>query len=240
MSRTGTLERLLAVAAIAGQVLVTAAWLVGGMLQTGGYSVARDDISDLGALTADRPWVLLIGQGVSGTLTMVFALFVLRRALAAAGHRGPVSAWLVALSAAGLDDLSDAFFRLDCRAADLGCTEVVATSSWPGAIHGIVGSITFAILVIAPFALARRMRLVPAWRSLAWPALWYGVLLAAAVAIFVALSITANGGYAQRAVALLGSAGVIALALRVLMTTPAAAGPAATRSVFEDAPRTPV
>ena len=211
-----TLGRALAWAAIAGQILVTVAWLIGGMLETGGYSVAEDDISDLGALTADRPWLILIGQAVSGVLTMAFALLALRPTLAAPGHHGPVSAWLVALSAAGLDDLSDAFFRLDCRAADLGCTEAVATGSWHGAIHGIVGSITFVILVLAPFALARRMRLIAAWRSLAWPTLGYGVLVLVAVAIFVALSISTGGGYAQRAVALLGSAGVVVLALRVL------------------------
>jgi hypothetical protein len=211
-----TLSRTLAWAAIAGQALVTTAWLVAGMLETGGYSVAEHDISDLGAITADRPWLILIGQGVSGALTIAFAALVLRPALAAPGHHGPVSAWLVALSSAGLDDLSDAFFRLDCRAADPGCTEMVATSSWHGAIHGIVGSITFVILVLAPFALARRMRLVPAWHSLAWPAFGYGVLLLAAVALFVALSISTGGGYAQRAATLLGSAGVVVLALRVL------------------------
>ena len=233
------LTRALAWGAVAGQVLVTAAWLIAETVQTGGYSVARDDISDLGALTAEHPWVLLIGQGVSGVLTMAFAFLALRPALAAPGHHGPVSAWLVALSAAGLDDLSDAFFRLDCRAADPGCTEAVATSSWHGAIHGIVASVTFAVLVIAPFALARRMRLVPAWRSLAWPTLGFGVLLSVAVAVFVALSITAGGGYAQRAVALLGSFGVIALALRVLAIPPAPAAPSRP-NVFEDVPGTPV
>jgi hypothetical protein len=220
MTADETLRRVLAWGAIFGQVLVTAAWLVAGVLQGRGYSVVRHDISDLGALTADRPWLILIAQGVSGALTMTFAVGSLRPALAVPGHRGPVSASLVALSAAGLDDLSDAFFRLDCRAADLGCTEVVATSSWHGAIHGIVGSVTFAILVIAPFALVRRMRLVPDWRSLTGPTVGYGILLAVAVAGFVALSITAGGGYAQRAVALLGSVGVIGLASRVLATTP--------------------
>jgi hypothetical protein len=209
-------DRALAWAAIAGQLLVTAAWLIGAAVQTGGYSVAEHDISDLGALTANDPWVTLIVQGVSGVLTMAFAILALRPALAAPGHRGPISAWLVALSAAGLDDLSDAFFRLDCRAADIGCTEVVATSSWHGAIHGVVGSVTFAILVITPFALARRMRLVPAWRSLTGPTFGYGLVLLLAVVLFVALSITSVGGYAQRAVALLGSFGVIALALRLL------------------------
>jgi len=92
----------------------------------------------------------------------------------------------------------------------------VATNSWHGAIHGVVGSVTFVILVIAPFALARRMRLVPGWRSLAGPTFGYGVLLLLSVSIYVALSLTAVAGYAQRAVALLGSLGVIVLALRVL------------------------
>jgi hypothetical membrane protein len=221
MTAAPALDRALARAAIAGQALVTAAWLIGETVQTGGYSVAGHDISDLGALTADHPWIILIAQGVSGVFTMTFALLVLRPALAARGHYGAISAWLVALSAAGLDDLSDAFFRLDCRAADPGCTEMVATSSWHGAIHGIVGSVTFVILVIAPFALARRMRLVPAWRSLAGPAFGYGVLLLLSVSIYAALSLTAVAGYAQRAVALLGSLGVIVLALRVLSTTDA-------------------
>jgi uncharacterized protein DUF998 len=212
-------RRVLAWAAIVGQILVTLAWLIGGAIQGGGYSVAADDISDLGALTADQPWLILIGQAVSGAFTMAFAIVALRPALAVVGHRTPVSAWLVALSAAGLDDLSDAFFRLDCRAADLGCTEAVATASWHGMIHGNVGTVTFAILVIAPFALARRMQLGPGWRILARPTLGYGLLLLAAVTAYVLLSISTGGGYAQRAVALLGSLGVIVLALRVLALT---------------------
>jgi hypothetical membrane protein len=211
-----TLRRVLAWGAVAGQILVTVAWLVSGMLQTGGYSVAQHDISDLGALTADQPWVTLIGQGVSGFLTMAFAILTLGPALALGGRRTTVGAWLVALSAAGLDDLSDAFFRLDCRAADPGCTEAAATASWHGTIHSDVGTVTFVILVIAPFVLAPRMQLVPGWHSLARPTLIYGVLLFAAVMTYVLLSISTQGGYAQRAVSLLGSAGVIILALRIL------------------------
>jgi hypothetical membrane protein len=230
-------QRALAWAAVGGQVLVTTAWLIGGTIQGGGYSVAADDISDLGALTADQPWLILIAQGVSGALTMAFAMVALRPALAVAGHRAALSAWLVGLSAAGLDDLSDAFFRLDCRAADLGCTEAVATASWHGTIHGHVGTITFAILVLAPFALARRMQFVPGWRSLARPTLGYGLVLLAAVIAYVLLSISSGGGWAQRAVALLGSLGVVVLALRVLalstspstLTHSAAAGPPASQ-----------
>ena len=43
---------LLAWGAVAGMVVFNLGWLVAGALQSGGYSVARHDISDLGALTA--------------------------------------------------------------------------------------------------------------------------------------------------------------------------------------------
>jgi len=110
--------RLLAWAAIAGQVLFTLAWLVSGAVQSGGYSPARHDISDRGALTADLPWLMLVGSGICGVATVAFAFGALGPELAVAGHRIPVSAWLVAGSAVGLDNLSDASLRLDCRAAD--------------------------------------------------------------------------------------------------------------------------
>jgi hypothetical protein len=142
----------------------------------------------------------------------------LNSALAVPGHRGGVSGWLVALSAVGLDDLSDAFFRLNCRVADVGCTEAVATASWHGAIHAAVGTVSFMILVMAPFALARRMQMVPGWRSLAGPTLVYGLVLLAVTAAYVLLRTSSSGGYAQRAVALLGSSGVILLAMRVLVS----------------------
>lgn len=218
-----TLRRALAWGAVAGQILVTGAWLVGGLVQTGGYSVTRHDISDLGALTADQPWLTLVGQGVSGLLTMTFAIVALGPALARPGRRSNVGAWLVALSAAGLDDLSDAFFRLDCRAADPGCTEAAAMASWHGTVHNDVGTFTFVVLVIAPFVLARQMRRVSGWHSLARPTLAYGVVLLVAVTAYVLLSISTGGGLAQRAVALLGSAGVVVLALRVVaLSRPAA------------------
>jgi hypothetical membrane protein len=216
MTPAPLVRRALAWAAIAAQILVTLAWLIAGTVQSGGYSAARHDISDLGARTADQPWLTLLGQGVSGLLTLAFAFFSLAPALAVPGRGPAISGWLVGLSAAGLDDLSDAFFRLDCRAADPGCTEAVATASWSGMIHSDVGTVTFVILVIAPFALARRLPLVSGWESLARPAAVYGIVLFGAVLAYVLLSITASGGYAQRAVALLGSGGVVVLALRVL------------------------
>jgi len=56
----------LAWGAVAGVVVFNLGWLLAGAVQGGGYSVASHDISDLGALTARSPWVMLIAQGIAG------------------------------------------------------------------------------------------------------------------------------------------------------------------------------
>src|SRR5438270_6718022 len=106
----------LASGAIAAQVLFVAGWLVGGSIEGHGYSPMRHDISDLGALTAHHTWLAVGSLGISGGLTMAFALAALRPTFGP----GTAGAWLVALSLPSLDGMSDAFFRLDCRAADTG------------------------------------------------------------------------------------------------------------------------
>lgn len=209
-------SRPLAVAAIAAQLLFTLGWLVGGFLQEAQYSATRHDISDLGALTAQHAWVMLTAQGIAGAVTIAFALVALRPALAVPGRRMAVSAIMVALSVMGLDNLSDAFFRLDCRAMDQGCTVEAAMSSWQGVVHGVVGGITILIFILTPFALARRMRLAPPWRDLWRPTLAFGVVV---IAVFVANIALSSSGLSQRGLALLGAFGVTVLAVRVLHLT---------------------
>jgi hypothetical protein len=130
----------------------------------------------------------------------------------------------------GLDNLSDAFFRLDCRAADPGCTAAAAASSWHGKVHLAVGLISAAATVALPFALAARMRLAPGWHGLARPTLLFGPLLVAVLVAYAALERRPGGGYLQRAAIVLFSAGVVTLALRVrsLAGSPAVAAPART------------
>jgi hypothetical protein len=99
----------LAWGAIVGIVVFDLGWLLAGAVQAGGYSVASHDISDLGALTARFPWVMLTAQGIAGTLIILFALFALRPALAVPGRGPALGAWLLAASLIGLDNLSDAF-----------------------------------------------------------------------------------------------------------------------------------
>src|SRR3954447_21311568 len=71
-------ERTLAWGAIVAQVIFVAGWAVLDAVEGHGYSAARHDISDLGALTAHHVVVDLISLGISGVLTMAFALFALR------------------------------------------------------------------------------------------------------------------------------------------------------------------
>src|SRR5512132_2110709 len=67
----------LAWGAIGGVVVFNLGWLLAGALQSDGYSVASHDVSDLGALTARSPWVMLTAQVIAGTLIIAFALFAL-------------------------------------------------------------------------------------------------------------------------------------------------------------------
>ncbi len=149
---------------------------------------------------------------VSGLLTAAFALWALRLSLTVAGRRVAVSAVLVAVSLPALDNLSDAFFRLDCRPADAGCTSSVAASSWHGTIH-VIG---FVVAAIPTFALSRRMRAVEGWSDLTRPARVFGVALLVGFVATAASQRSSAQGWTQRIAATLAASGVAALAVRVL------------------------
>jgi hypothetical protein len=202
-------------AAIAGQVLFVLGWVVVGALEGHGYSPGRHDISDLGALTAHHAVLDLFTLGVAGVLTIAFALWALRPALAVPGRHDAIGAWLVALSLPGLDNLSDTFFRLDCRAADAGCTTAQAAASWHGTVHVVVAAVAGVATVAAPFALAHRFRLLEGWRDLARPARVFGVVVVLGVLAYVALDNTSAPGWAQRALAMWVVSGIVVLAWRV-------------------------
>jgi hypothetical protein len=205
---------------LAGETLFTVAWIIAGTIQGAGYSSIRDDISDLGARTAGYPWLLLAPQAAAGIAVAAFALFGLRPALSAAGRPGWTGPWLAALSA--IQNVSDAIFRPDCRAAD-GCGQTQATASWPGQVHATVGLLSVVLLVVAPFVIARRLRRLPDWRNLAGPSLIVGVMLAAGLVAVAAPQTAAVHGLVQRAMALLGATWGILLALRLRSLARAAA-----------------
>lgn len=206
----------LAWGAVAAQVLFIAGWLVLGAIEDRGYSVGRHDVSDLSALGASHPVAMLVISGASGALVVAFALGALRPALATPGLGEPISAWLVALSLPGLDNLSDAFFRLDCRAADAGCSMARAAASWHGKAHVLAFFLAAAATIAAPFALAHRMRAVDRWRRAARTTRLFGAGFIAGLAATAASSGTGVQGWTQRALIVYVCSGVVVLATAVL------------------------
>lgn len=206
----------LAGAVIAAQLLFVGGVLILGAIEGYGYSAGRHDISDLGALTAHHATAERLIVGIAGAVTIAFALLVLRPSLRTTGGREPVGPWLVALALPGFDTMSDAFFRLDCRAADAGCTIAEATVSWHGKAHLACFVIAALATVAAPFVLAHRMRKVDGWQDMAVPTQIFGALMIVALAVTAATTGTAAQGWTQRSAILLVALGIVALAWRVL------------------------
>ncbi|MFB9356542.1 DUF998 domain-containing protein [Actinoplanes nipponensis] len=197
---------------MAGAALFTAAWLAAGLWQGPGYRWTRDDISEMGAVTAPHAWLFLVPQAVAGLLTIGFALFALRPVLRPAGTVGIVAAWSAAGSA--VQDLSDAAFRLDCRAAD-GCTAAQTTASGHGQWHAAFGLVCLLLLIGALFLTARAYRRLPAWAGWAAPTRWTGLLVVLGL-LGVALPVTGPvHGLLQRGVALVSAVWGAAVAWRV-------------------------
>jgi hypothetical protein len=220
-SPTSSRPRLLAWGAIVGQAAFTTAWLVDGWAESHGYSPGRHDVSDLGAITAHHAAPLLAAEGLSGVLVVAFVLGALAPSLAVRGRRVAVGIWLLALSLPALDDVGDVVLRLDCRAADAGCSATEATRSWHGTGHPAVFLVATVASVVAPFALARRMTLVEGWRAWAQPTRTYGLVLVVTLLVTAATAESDVGGWTQRASILLVGGGVVALAVHVLRTADA-------------------
>jgi len=193
--------------AIVSQVVFVAGFVVVGAMEGHGYSPVADNISDLSALTAHHAGLLLVTQGAAGALTIAFALGALGPALTA---RGP---WLLALSLAGLDNVTDVFFRLSCRAADAGCTDWDAARTWTGKVHVMAGALTALATIAAPFVLARRMEVVDGWRRRAGPTRAVGYVILVLSGTYVVLHESGWEGLVQRLVVVVAAAGVVALAL---------------------------
>jgi Protein of unknown function (DUF998) len=145
-------------------VTVNIGWIAGGLAQPASFSSARDDISDLGAVTADSAWIYnRIGANLTGLLVVALALG-LWRALSpdVLGRLGSA-----ALLVAGAGAFLDGFFRLDCRGIDAACTN----DSWHSHAHKVESGITGAATLAAPVILAFAFRRIPLWRDSWLPSL---------------------------------------------------------------------
>jgi hypothetical protein len=216
--RTGTMERqklqtgsveALRAAGVCGllvPVTVGVGWIGGALAQPDAYSSARDDLSDLGAMTANMAWIYnQIGDNLGGILVILFGLG-LWRALSP-DVLGRIGAGAVML--AGLGVFLEGFLRLDCRGIDPGCTN----DSWHSSAHKMNNR--FAVTAIAaPLILAFAFRRIPEWRGA-----WLPSLLAVPAALVCGLlfSILGNGA-SVRATSLTLLAWLAFLGVRLIRT----------------------
>jgi hypothetical protein len=188
-------------------VTVTVGWIGGALAQPDPYSSADDDLSDLGALTANKAWIYnQIGDNLTGILIILFGLG-LWRALSP-DVLGRIGAGAVMLT--GLGAFLDGIFRLDCRGIDSGCTN----DSWHSSAHKMNNRFTVAATIAAPLILAFAFRRIPGWRGAWLPSL---AAVPAAVACGVLFSALGDGA-AVRATTLTWFAWLVFLAVRLMRT----------------------
>jgi Protein of unknown function (DUF998) len=175
--------RAAAVCGLLAPVTVIIGWIGGALAQPDAYSSADDDLSDLGAQTANMAWIYnQIGDNLTGILIILFGLG-LWRALSP-DVLGRIGAGAVMLT--GLTAFLEGFFRLDCRGIDTGCTN----DSWHSSAHKMNNRFTVAATIAAPLILAFAFRRIPAWRGA-----WLPTLAAIPVGIVcgVLFSVLGNG-----------------------------------------------
>jgi hypothetical protein len=171
--------RAAAICGLLAPVTFVAGLLFGDLAQPDAFSPVNDNISDIGAQTADQAWIYnQIAANLSGLLILAFALG-LWRALG--------SGWLARLGVLGLAVLGvtrflEGFLRLDCRGMDQGCEN----TSWQADAHRIESGIAAALVVLVPPVLAFALRRLPQWRDL-----WLPTLLI--VPVVVAVSVLFSG-----------------------------------------------
>jgi Protein of unknown function (DUF998) len=193
---------------LAGPALVLGT-LAGATAQPDEFSLVEDPPSDLGALTANSPWIAnQIGSNLAGLLLLVFAIALWR---SLGGHPSArIGSGL--LVAAGVCIFLTGLFRLDCREMDTGC----GNSSWHAQTHFAVAGLTALVLVLAPFVMARALKVAtPDWRDLWMPTLGFAI---GSVVAGLAGS-AAGGGLGSLLLALVWFTWIVVLALRMLRLT---------------------
>jgi hypothetical protein len=180
--------RLAAICGLLAPVTFVVGLFLGDLSQPGAFSPADDNISDIGAATADHAWLYnQVASNLCGLLILALALG-LWRALG--------TGWLARLGVVGLAVLGvlrflEGFFRLDCRGIDAGCEN----DSWQADAHRIESGVAAALLFILP-VLAFAFRRLPEWRDL-----WLPTLLAvpAVIAVSILFSIIGDGAATRAA-----------------------------------------
>jgi Protein of unknown function (DUF998) len=188
-------------------VAVGVGWIGGALAQPAAYSSAHDDLSDLGAMTANMAWIYnQIGDNLGGILVVLFGLGLW--CALSPDVLGRIGAGAVMLT--GLGVFLEGFFRLDCRGIDAGCTN----ESWHSSAHKMNGRFYAAATIAAPLILAFAFRRIPRWRSA-----WLPSLLVVPAALVCGLLFSGLGnGAGVRASGLIWFAWLAFLAVRLMRT----------------------
>lgn len=154
--------------------------VLGDLAQPDAFSPADDNISDIGAQTADQAWLYnQIAANLNGLLIVAFALGLWR----ALGSGSLARLGVAGLGLLGVTRFLEGFLRLDCRGMDTGCDN----TSWQADGHGIESGIAAALFFLVPLVLAFAFRRLPEWRDLWLPTLFATPVVIAASILFSAL-----------------------------------------------------
>jgi len=152
--------RASAICGLVAPITFIAGWLLGGLAQPAEYSVVDHDISDLGALTADKPWLYnQLGANLTGLLLFALALGLWKTV----GTSRSARVGVIAFGVFAVGTFLDGLFRLDCRKIDAGCD---STASWHATAHVIETVFTILGVFVAVFALAWAFKKSRRWRDL--------------------------------------------------------------------------
>jgi hypothetical membrane protein len=207
--------RLGALAGIGGGLLMTFGWIAGGLLQGSGYSWSRQEISDLGALTAQHPWVWNLADSLSGLLILIFAVGLFR--LVRSNRAGRIGAGLIAV--VGVGSFIDGLVREDCPLSTSEACQRLQDGiglSWHHLAHDVESVIVVMAMIAAPFFLGRSIRSVNGLTNLYRPSLGAGALLVIATVSYLFLYGNPGAGIAQRLLALTFVAWIAAISIAML------------------------
>lgn len=181
--------RLCAFCGLLSPLAFVIGWAAGGFAQADAYSLIDDSVSDLGAFTADQPWIYnQVGANLTGLLVAALAYGLWKVGIP--GLSGRIG--VIALAVMGIGQFFDGWFRLDCRAIDAGCSG--GGTGWQVVGHEIESLFTVLGLLVSVFALARAFKKAERWRDLRTPSLVAGF---STIAVFIGLLLV-GGGLAVR------------------------------------------
>ncbi len=219
MSMSRRMGSIGGVAGVAGACIFTVGWVAGGIAQTSSYSWPRQEISDLGALTAQHAWVWNLADSLSGALIAVlaFTLFL----YAGADRAGRLGALLVGI--VGVGGMFDGILREDCPLSTSAACQGLRDGpglSWHHQAHNLESVLVGVAMLAAPFAIAKALPRLSAPPVLRAYCLATGVTSIAGTVLYVRLYGHQGGGIAQRFLAVIFMAWVAVLGIWMLDRAP--------------------